>query len=332
MKNNNNKKNTTNILSISSGGTKGLLILKILKEYSHDRNLKSDDFLNNFDLLIGTSAGSIIIYSLLLGYKFHEIYDFMKMVIKVLLKSKFGIMGYINTLVLKSYIYDINNLKNLMIEHMKKSPLYNKFKNGDFKKIKGLENIDELTFDNFKLNILKLVYPKKTFAFTTYNIDKKSPIIFTTTDKMNENPFFNNINKVKVIDIILMSSAAPLYFNKIMYNGDIFTDGVIGGLHNPSYLGLLISKNINKDKKQRILNIDLINTDKVVYSMSSLLQLTSNNTNLNKLLFSLTNNVIIKNLDILDTTNCSSFTNEILFKIDDFEIDKETYNIIDYFF
>lgn len=79
------KKKLCRILSLDGGGAKGFYTLGVLKELEA---MISEPLCNKFDLIFGTSTGSIIAALLALGYKVDEIHALYKKYVPSIMKRK----------------------------------------------------------------------------------------------------------------------------------------------------------------------------------------------------------------------------------------------------
>lgn len=316
-----------NILSISSGGAIDLLYLKIMKDYLELNKIESNIFFDKFDFFIGTSAGSIIIFLFILQYSIQECYQIYKEYIS-LFESEIFTIKNIFKLVQGKSIYNVNLYKEKNIKLIEKSPLNKKFKDGYFKDI---SDIKEINSDNLTLDLISKIYQNKKFYFVTFNLDLLEPIVFTNSNSLNYRYFNQNIDprKIKLIDCIHKSTSAPGFFEINKYYNYTYIDGALGGLHNPSYLGYLIAKNECENK------INLLYFDykmKIEIKKYDFIQFSVNNSGLNKLLLNLSDIDNLEGINIIYNKKMSGFTNKILKFINNIKIDNETVNKFNRFF
>lgn len=90
------------VLCLDGGGLRGLYTLKILDKIEKDYSIKIHEY---FDLIVGTSTGSIIATLLSLGYEINDIEKIYYDSYKNIFKTDFKNRGLLNP------IYEIDNLK-----------------------------------------------------------------------------------------------------------------------------------------------------------------------------------------------------------------------------
>lgn len=179
------------VLVISGGSIKGISSLGVVQY------LYSKGYINDIDIYLGVSSGSIISFLLCLGYTpidilsnliqidiFSEVNDIMFNIDKIL--DILQNMG----------VYDASSISNHLIPLMKD------------KGIKGDVTLEEL----YKIT-------GKTFISTVSNISTSS------TEYMSR----YNVPDMPCLDAIKMSISLPVVFRPVKYNGNYYVDG---GLSN----------------------------------------------------------------------------------------------------
>lgn len=170
----NTKKNTEasipyRVLSLDGGGVRGVFsaqLLAMLEEEVH--------FLQNVDLFVGTSTGSILACALAYGIPPKEIVEFYRKNAKEIFKQKGGVYGYL----LMQAKYDRENFKKLL----------------------------ESVFTN-EMKLYDL--PKKVICVS---FELRNPAYDCWTPALIDNFDPQNAKKIEVVDSILRSAAAPTYF------------------------------------------------------------------------------------------------------------------------
>ena len=171
---------------IPGGGIYGIQLVGILK------NLKKYNILKDIKSYLGTSAGSIICFLLIIGYTIDEIYIFLdKFNFNLItnIKSKKNIFDKLNN------NYGLNNTNNFKI-------IFNKFlinknidKNITFKDLYELIPI-ELTINIACINTLEILFCN-----------------------------YKNTPDFKVVDIITISCSIPILFEPTLLNDKYYVDG-----------------------------------------------------------------------------------------------------------
>lgn len=174
-------------LVLSGGALRAVALLGAIK-YLEDLNL-----LKNIKQFVGTSAGSIISFLLIIGYKSNEIVKLFE-----------NNVDYIT-----QFNIDIDNLSNILDDYGMDDCSRNKEKLEDFlyKKI----NSKTITF---------LELTKKfgvNFVVTGTNLTKRQ------TDYFN----VDNYPNMNVIDALIISSCIPLIYKPITFNDCLYVDGGI---------------------------------------------------------------------------------------------------------
>ena len=174
-------------LVLSGGALRAVALLGAIK-YLEELNL-----LKNIKQFVGTSAGSIISFLLIIGYKSNEIVKLFE-----------NNVDYIT-----QFNIDIDNLSNILDDYGMDNCSRNKEKLEDFlyKKI----NSKTITF---------LELTKKfgvNFVVTGTNLTKRQ------TDYFN----VDNYPNMNVIDALIISSCIPLIYKPITFNDCLYVDGGI---------------------------------------------------------------------------------------------------------
>ncbi|WP_158612499.1 CBASS cGAMP-activated phospholipase [Leptotrichia sp. OH3620_COT-345] len=174
--------NVFRILSLDGGGARGLFIASTLRKIEEKYEIKFHEY---FDLIVGTSTGSIIASALALGV-------------------------------------NIKIIEKMYIEEMEKIFKKDILKNG----------IIQSKYDNKYLReLLETAFKNKTFE------NAETELMITTTNIVNgEAVILTNRNcyDIKLIDAILSSCAAPIFFDPLKIDEErIFADGGLWA-NNPS--------------------------------------------------------------------------------------------------
>jgi len=218
------------ILSIDGGGMRGVFISYALKKLEEEFNI---NILDHFDMIIGTSSGSLIAANLLSGRSSKDTFD-----------EYFGSRNI--------FFSKKNNISDLL-----KSTFYAQY---------SAEPLEEELKKKFKEMSIKDLYKKskKDFAFCSSNFSMSSPLIYAPEK-------FSHIESVesdeKVFDALRSSVAAPLFFEPLINKEtkDILFDGGLWA-NNPSMVGvnLAISKYKINIKKIEVLSFGQVCTFKKI--------------------------------------------------------------------
>lgn len=177
------------ILSIDGGSLRGVIAARIMQHLGLT--------LNDFDLIAGTSSGSITGAAFVCGYTPAQIVEMYVNEAKNIFKKRNTILS---TLGLKSK-YDINNLEAVLKKYYK-----------------------ELTIGHIKSMKKDLIIP----TFQLNSIDRDSgakssmPYIYSS--------FRKDDHDEKLYSVVCKSAAAPTFFQS--HKG--YVDGAIAGCNNPS--------------------------------------------------------------------------------------------------
>ena len=172
---------------LSGGALKAVVLLGAVKY------LEEKDLIKHFKNYVGSSAGAIIIFFLIIGYKSYEIKDIL--------------------------IEEINNIVDLDFENI-----------DDFFINYGIDNTDrnkdilkKYLIKKTKLNDITFIeFAKKyglNFTITGTNLTTRN------TDYFNVDNFPN----MSMIDALVITSCIPLIYKPIQYNDNLYIDG---GIYN----------------------------------------------------------------------------------------------------
>lgn len=199
-----------NILSIDGGGLRGVYATAILDKMQKELGI---NYVEEFDLIAGTSTGAIIAAALAVGMAPNAILEMYKNQGEVIFKKAF--LGGIIT-----PKYDSGNLKKILDE-----VLGNK------------------TFSDAKTGLM----------VTATNISDGMPWIF----KSLYHERLTRDQGVKLVDAVLASCSAPLYFNPFEHDAQLLADGGLWA-NNPALAAFVeaLGDNVGVKKyKIRLLSI-----------------------------------------------------------------------------
>lgn len=201
------------ILALDGGGVRGILTLGILErmeallqEQNDDPDLRLCDY---FDLIGGTSTGSIIATGLALGMSVPELSNYYMTLGNVIFGKKKNLYHYLT----KGEKYDIKPLNNSLRK------VFGDIKLGDQERVKtGL-----------------CIVTKRADTFSTWPFHNHP-----------EGKFYSHNKDIPLWKVVRASAAAPTYFLPIILdigNGEkgSFIDGGISMANNPSLTLLLVS-------------------------------------------------------------------------------------------
>jgi patatin-like phospholipase/acyl hydrolase len=216
------KQTPIKILSINGGGIKGLYSLYLLKELSEGK--KIGDY---FDIICGTSVGSIIAICIALELSIDEIIKIFETFIFSIFDSK----ANKNTWSLDDIIVSTEECWHQLL-------------GSKYNVIKLSEAIIKIT-GNKKMGELK-----KTVYIPSYCVSKNKIVIFS--NKTHPDYLLS--------DVLLASTAAPTYFPMHKINEDLYIDGGLWA-NNPSLIGLIEAlKNKTTNQKCSVFSVGNINT------------------------------------------------------------------------
>jgi len=221
------------ILALDGGGIRGAISAKILERVQEKIGQPLNEY---FDLIAGTSTGSILAASLVLGKNPQELIEIYQKQGKQIFKTNFfrKNIGYW----LKQPKYSNEGLKTVLKDH--------------FAEI-TLENLREESKKRYPSS-----NPKARLLILAYNTTQRATNFFLSP-LVDEKPWYQ---KAKLWEVCLSSSAAPTFFPP--YQFDLFqetsTDSageytfVDGGVaaNNPSLAALVHALGIEKIDGQRV--------------------------------------------------------------------------------
>lgn len=200
-----------NILAIDGGGIRGVFAAQILKRIKETLNVA---FCNEFDIITGTSTGSIIAGGLAINYPIEKIVDLYKTEGEKIFKPTYS--NYFNW-------------------HNWKAFFKNKYESVYLKKV--LDGVfQEITLSQVSA---KLIIPAS-------DISNGNVFVF----KSNYDSDFVRDKDIKVADAILASCSAPVYFKPWRVKEYLLADGGLWA-NNPSLVALTeaMGTRFKKDKK-----------------------------------------------------------------------------------
>jgi|TARA_B110000259_G_scaffold185424_1_gene234429 predicted acylesterase/phospholipase RssA len=174
-------------LVLSGGAFRGLGILGAIKY------LEETDLIKNFKQYIGTSAGAIICFFLIIGYKSYEIKEII--------------------------LNEINNIVNIDIENI--AFILDDYGLNDTSQNK---EILEKYLDK-KIN-------QKSITFIEFSKKFGVNLIITGSNLTKRRLEYFNINEypnMNIIDALLITSCIPIIYKPITFNEDLYVDG---GIYN----------------------------------------------------------------------------------------------------
>jgi len=209
---------TFKILAIDGGGIRGVFAAQILKRIREEFNIT---FCNEFDIITGTSTGSIIAAGLAIDYPIEKIVDLYKTEGRRIFKP---------------------NYSNFFNWYNWKAFFWNKYDSGYLKKV--LDRIfQQVDFSHVKT---KLIIPAS-------DVSNGNVFVF----KSNYDPGFVRDKDIRLADAILASCSAPVYFKPLIVKEYLLVDGGLWA-NNPSLVALTEAMGIrfNKNKEDiRILSL-----------------------------------------------------------------------------
>ncbi len=217
------------ILSLDGGGIRGLYSAVILKKIQETYNIKLKNY---FDLIIGTSTGSILASAIVCDIPLNKIMSMYEKEGKLIFsKNLFGFLGLFQSK------YDSKNLSKILHTTFQKITL------GDIDKPLMIIASDILNGSVY-------VHKSKYLPDDEYSRDEE----------------------IKIADAVLSSCSAPTFFNPIrMKNNYILADGGLWA-NNPSIIGLteaMSEKRFNKKIEDiQILSLGT-GTSKISYAKNS---------------------------------------------------------------
>ena len=178
--------NEITCLCFSSGGIKGFSFIGVIKKLIEYKKIDLD----KINMYVGTSAGSMISFFLILGFTIEEISDF--------------VISF-NFSKLNGEIDCINLLENF-----------------------GINNGERMKLVFIKILELKLNVKDITFIELFNKTQKKLLIVGTNLSKGQEELFsIDTTPNMSVITAIRISSSVPIIFTPVLYNNSLYVDGAL---------------------------------------------------------------------------------------------------------
>lgn len=214
-----------NILSLDGGGVRGIFSSKVLELIEKELQINIYD---TFDLIVGTSTGSIIAGAVASNYSLSQLSSDYEEYAPAIFKKKCGGGYFYST-------YSSNGLKNLS------------------KKI----------FKNKKLKNIP-----KPLIINASNMSTGEVYVFKSSyqQKIREGPEYERDGDTLLSKAVLASCAAPTFFKPIMIDNKLICDGGLWA-NNPSLVAYTEAVN-NFKKTQNQIRIFSIGTggEKITYS------------------------------------------------------------------
>lgn len=186
------------LLSIDGGGTKGLVILEVLR---HLEKITGKPIYQSFDLIAGVSTGAIL--ATLLGIfrlSIDECAEIYRETSSIMFKS--DLLSGTSRLLFKHAWYDTSKWESILKEMFTDKTLIETAQNKDGPRV---------VFISALINTPTL----QPFAFRNYNLPDKSIA------------YYESSYKHKIWEAIRASAAAPGYFEEFILDGLIHQDGGI---------------------------------------------------------------------------------------------------------
>ena len=200
-----------NILAIDGGGTRGIFPARLLQKIQEDLHI---DFTTSFDLIIGTSSGSIVGTAAAIEFPLSKVLDFFKNSPETILRpQKFSLNGLFRS---KYYTEQLE---------------------------KAVESaIGDMTFEAAKT---RLIIPSSDIANADLCIFRSAYL-----------PQYKDGQSIRLVDAIVSSCSAPLYFDPHYAEGRLLSDGGLWA-QNPALLGVIEAISVLHQNTQdiRVLSI-----------------------------------------------------------------------------
>jgi patatin-like phospholipase/acyl hydrolase len=233
---------TTRIISLDGGGTRGYLQICMLKHYSqqaYDQHKISEQvFFNSFDVIAGTSIGGIIALGLAFGIKLCDIENIF------IEKAK-------RIFTTRNYVDVVTNSLNASNDNRRPNILQKLFmiaNNLPFYKSKHCES-------NYGSNILHQTL-FDIFGNSTLQDLKTSVLIPAYQQNTNTGVIFSNYNSdlyigqnAKIVDVALATSAAPFYLPTYSFDKNTYIDGGVF-CNDPTVLAYGLAKTLKKTSQK----------------------------------------------------------------------------------
>ncbi len=183
------------ILSLDGGGVRGIFSARVLDLINKKLDI---DIYNTFDLVVGTSTGSVVAAAVATKYNLSKLVKDYDCCATKIFKKRFSLCG-----LLKSK-YDAKVLENLLRDSFGETTLGN---------IKKPLIINATNVSTGKVHVFKSSYQK---------------------DRRNGDYFRDR--EVPLYKAVLASCAAPVYFDPVDIEGDLVCDGGLWA-NNPAVVG-----------------------------------------------------------------------------------------------
>lgn len=188
------------ILTIDGGGMRGLIAIKILSHlaielYGDNGVSGTKSLIDNFDLIGGTSSGSIIAMALVTGHTLEQI---------------------------RSLFYQLGRKVFINTWSAFPSNLYNYYRTGDYYSHQTLIDSIESLIKDKKINEITT----KVFVTSTLATTNLYELALFKSYLNPASPYFSGSSSSKISEVLRASSAAPTYFSPyIDVEGNKFKDG-----------------------------------------------------------------------------------------------------------
>jgi patatin-like phospholipase/acyl hydrolase len=209
------------ILSIDAGGTRGAYPVYLLQKIQQEWNVDLTQF---FDLIIGTSSGSILGTAVALEYPLEKVLDFfVNASEKVLLPQRFSLHGFLKSKYQKEFL---------------EKAVYSA--------------IGDTTF----------AAVKKPLIIPATDIEQGEPYVF----KSGYTAESKTHDAVRLVDAIVSSCSAPLYFDPHRTEGRLLSDGGLWA-KNPALVAVVETLGVFKRIPEEIRVLSLgTGIEKVTYT------------------------------------------------------------------
>ena len=208
------------ILSLDGGGIRGIFSARVLDLVNDKLGINT---YNTFDLLIGTSTGSIVAAAVAIRYDLSKLVQDYECYAPRIFKKRFSLCGFLRSR------YDNKVLENLL-----------------------RESFGEITLGDIKTPLI----------INATNVSTGRVHVFKSSyQKDRRGGDYSRDGDVPLYRAVLASCSAPVYFNPVEIAGDLVCDGGLWA-NNPALVGYVDAvRNFNKTPENtRILSIGTGNT------------------------------------------------------------------------
>ena len=214
------KNGSFKILSLDGGGVRGIFSAQVLNSINDKLGINT---CNTFNLLVGTSTGSIVAAAVAIGYDLSKLVQDYECYAPRIFKQRFSLRGYLRSR------YDSKILGNFLHESFKETTL------GD---IKTPLIINATNVSTGKVHVFK----------SSYQEERRGGDYVRDGD-------------VPLYKAVLASCSAPTYFDPVKISDDLVCDGGLWA-NNPALVGYVDAiNNFNETPaKMKILSIGTGNT------------------------------------------------------------------------